>query len=53
VEDKAAPEDSVVVNAVAEHQISDQMELVEAVVVLCAGADPWQGDPMDLLLTRR
>jgi hypothetical protein len=53
VKNKAAPEDSVVVNAVAEYQISDQMDLVEAVVVLCAGVDPWQGDPMDLLLIRR
>jgi hypothetical protein len=38
--DKAAPEVSVVVNVEAKHRISDQMALVEAVVVLWAGEDP-------------
>jgi hypothetical protein len=39
-EDIAAPEVSVAVNAEAEHRIFDQMALVEAVVGLCAEADP-------------
>jgi hypothetical protein len=51
--DKAAPEVSVAVNAVAEHRISDQMTQVEVVAVLCAKEDSWQGISMDLLLTRR